>query len=95
MSVSTMQNASAELQELRKFAEGLTLSSKERAQLQQIVERLEIRIRNRNLTLHVIKNALSALKFDCKHILFDLYATRRERDNYKRKLQDSGNDGAI
>ena len=38
MSASTMQNASTELQELRKFADGLALSSKERAQLQQIVE---------------------------------------------------------
>jgi hypothetical protein len=95
MSASTTQNASAELHELLKFAEGLDLSNIERAQFQQIIERLEVRIRVRNLTLHVIKNALSALKFNYKHILFDLYATRRERDDYKRKLQDSGIDGSF
>ena len=90
-----MQNASTELQELRKFADGLALSSKERAQLQQIVERLDIRIRNRNLTLRTIKNALSALKFNYKHLLFDLYATRRERDDFERQLQESGLDGSV
>ena len=92
MSASITQKASPELQELIKFEQGLDLSGKERAQLQQIIERLDIRIRNRNLTLNVIKSALSNLKLNYKHLLFDLDATRRERDDCELKLRSSGFD---
>ena len=95
MSASITQKASPELQELVKFEEGLALSNKERAQFQQIIERLDIRIRNRNLTLNVIKSALSSLKFNYKHILFDLDATRRERDDLECKLRRSGIDDGV
>ena len=95
MSASITQKASPELQELLKFGEGLDLSSKERAQFQQIIERLDVRIRNRNLTLKVIKSALSSLKFAYKHIDFDLDATRHERDDFERKLRSSGIDDGV
>jgi hypothetical protein len=32
---------------------------------------------------------LSQLRLDMKYLMFDLEATRRERDDYKRQLEDA------
>jgi hypothetical protein len=42
--------------------------------------------RRRILTL--IQDALSQLRLDMKYLMFDLEATRRERDEYHAKLQE-------
>ena len=42
--------------------------------------------RRRILTL--IQDALSQLRLDMKYLMFDLEATRRERDEYLAKLQE-------
>ena len=42
--------------------------------------------RRRILTL--VQDALSQLRLDMKYLLFDVEATRRERDDYYAKLQE-------
>ena len=45
--------------------------------------------RRRILTL--VQDALSQLRLDMKYLLFDVEATRRERDDYYAKLQEFEN----
>ena len=52
--------------------------------LEQVVE--STRRRRRILTL--VQDALSQLRLDMKYLMFDLEATRRERDEYRTKLQE-------
>ena len=92
MSTSTTHNTSAELQELVEFADGLSLSNEDQAKLQKVIGRLDTRLRSRQHVLDLIKKALSSLRFDVKLLLFDLQATRRERDELERRLRDSGSE---
>ena len=46
--------------------------------------------RRRILTL--VQEALGQLRLDMKYLVFDLEATRRERDGYLQKLTDMGQD---
>ncbi len=42
--------------------------------------------RRRILTL--VQDALSQLRLDMKYLMFDLEATRRERDEYRRQVEE-------
>ena len=53
--------------------------------LVQVVESAQRR--RRILTL--VQDALSQLRLDMKYLLFDLEATRRERDEYRRKVEEA------
>ena len=44
--------------------------------------------RRRRRILNLIQEALSQLRMDMKYLMFDLEATRRERDAYKSSLED-------
>lgn len=44
--------------------------------------------RRRRRILNLVQDALSQLRLDLKYLMFDLEATRRERDEYKRKLEE-------
>ncbi|MDR1959473.1 MAG: transcriptional regulator [Planctomycetaceae bacterium] len=46
-------------------------------------------IERRRRILGFIQEALSQLRLDMKYLMFDLEATRRERDEYRRKLEES------
>jgi len=37
--------------------------------------------------MQLIQDALGQLRLDMKYLMFDLEATRRERDEYKTKLE--------
>jgi len=53
--------------------------------LQRVVD--STKRRRRILTL--VQDALSQLRLDMKYLVFDLEATRRERDEYRRKIDES------
>lgn len=38
--------------------------------------------------LGLVQDALSQLRLDLKYLMFDLESTRRERDEYKRQLEE-------
>lgn len=42
-------------------------------------------LRRRTKILTLIQDALGQLRLDMKYLVFDLEATRRERDNYKQR----------
>jgi hypothetical protein len=44
----------------------------------------------RRRTLFLVQEALSQLRLDLKYLMFDLEATRRERDQYRRRLEERG-----
>ena len=45
--------------------------------------------RRRRRILSLVQDALSQLRLDMKYLAFDLEATRRERDEFRRKLGET------
>jgi hypothetical protein len=45
--------------------------------------------RRRRRILSLVQDALSQLRLDMKYLAFDLEATRRERDDYRRKIEET------
>ncbi len=48
--------------------------------------------KRRRRILSLVQDALSQLRLDMKYLAFDLEATRRERDEYRRQLDDQQGD---
>jgi len=44
--------------------------------------------KRRRRILQLVQDALSQLRLDMKYLMFDLEATRRERDEYRRQLEE-------
>jgi hypothetical protein len=44
--------------------------------------------RRRRRILSLVQDALGQLRLDMKYLAFDLEATRRERDDYRRKFEE-------
>ena len=59
-----------------------------RRELEQPLNRVIEYTRRRRRILNLIQEALSQLRMDMKYLMFDLEATRRERDAYKNSLDD-------
>lgn len=45
--------------------------------------------KRRRRVLGLVQDALSQLRLDMKYLVFDLEATRRERDDYRRQLEQA------
>lgn len=73
-----------ELQELARAIESLPARYRDAVApaLQRVVE---CSTRRRRI-LNLVQEALSQLRLDMKYLIFDLEATRRERDQYKATL---------
>jgi uncharacterized coiled-coil DUF342 family protein len=52
------------------------------------LERVVESTKRRRRILTLVQDALSQLRLDMKYLMFDLEATRRERDEYHAKLQE-------
>ena len=63
------------------------LPAEYRESIQPVLNRVIDSTRRRRRILHLVQDALSQLRLDMKYLLFDLEATRRERDDYRRKLE--------
>ncbi len=57
-----------------------------RARLQPALDRVIDSTRRRRRILTLVQEALSQLRLDMKYLMFDLEATRRERDACRREL---------
>ncbi|MCL2623590.1 MAG: transcriptional regulator [Planctomycetaceae bacterium] len=86
---STQQEAqqAAELMELAALVE--TLPNEFKQYFQPAMERAMENIDRRRRILNFIQEALSQLRLDMKYLMFDLEATRRERDEYRQKLEET------
>ena len=58
-----------------------------RQYIEPTLERVVEFTRRRRRILDLIQDALTQLRLDMKYLVFDLEATRRERDEYRRKLE--------
>ena len=81
----------ADLLELTQAIEALPIEQRVRL-LPSLRRVTESSVRRRRI-LTLVQEALGQLRLDMKYLVFDLEATRRERDDYQQKLNDiSGND---
>lgn len=85
---SRQEGTPAELSELtRAVAE---LPDSYRAQIEPALNRVVEATKRRRRILSMVQDALGQLRLDMKYMMFDLEATRRERDEYRRQLEESG-----
>ena len=64
-----------------------SLPAEYRSGIQPILNRVLESTRRRRRILNLVQDALSQLRLDMKYLMFDLEATRRERDDFKRKSE--------
>lgn len=76
--------APIELQELMRAIE--TLPQRYRDALAPALQRVADCSTRRRRILNLVQEALAQLRLDMKYLIFDLEATRRERDQYKAAL---------
>ncbi len=92
--MSSMQNSSVASidsipADLQRLAESIhTLSPEIASQLAPLVDAVVESTRRRRRILTLVQDALGQLRLDMKYLMFDLEATRRERDEYRTKLEE-------
>ena len=64
------------------------LPAEHREKIKPVLTRVLDSTKRRRRILSLVQDALSQLRLDMKYLAFDLEATRRERDEYRRKLED-------
>jgi hypothetical protein len=64
-----------------------TLSVDLRYKIEPILSRVIDSTKRRRKIMNLVQDALSQLRLDMKYLLFDLEATRRERDEYKKIVE--------
>jgi hypothetical protein len=67
-----------------------TLPEEHRGEVEPAMARVIESTKRRRRILQLVQEALSQLRLDMKYLVFDLEATRRERDAY-RESQEGGN----
>jgi hypothetical protein len=60
-----------------------------RGRIEPLLSRVLESTRRRRRILGLVQDALSQLRLDMKYLMFDLEATRRERDDYRRKIEEA------
>lgn len=76
----------SELAELRDLIRELPPELKPR--FENAYHRAAARLERRRRILSFIQESLSQLRLDTKYLVFDLEATRQERDEYRRQLEE-------
>ncbi len=85
---NSLQDIPVELIELKRGIEALPAAHRE--MLLPIMERVVVSSSRRRKILKLVQEALGQLRLDMKYLVFDLEATRRERDEYKAQLGGEG-----
>ena len=76
--------------EVLDLAEALSaLPAEHRQAIEPVLGRVIDSNRRRRRILCLVQDALSQLRLDMKYLAFDLEATRRERDEFRRKLEET------
>ena len=63
------------------------LPAEYRQKLEPLVTRVIDSTKRRRRIMNLVQDALAQLRLDMKYLLFDLEATRRERDEYRKQLE--------
>lgn len=64
------------------------LPAEHEADMEKCLQRVVEFTQRRRRILNLVQEALGQLRLDMKYLMFDLDATRRERDLYKKALDD-------
>ena len=83
---TTKDEIPADLLELTQAIESLPIEQRVRL-LPSLRRVTESSVRRRRI-LTLVQEALGQLRLDMKYLVFDLEATRRERDEYQQRLAD-------
>jgi predicted nucleic acid-binding Zn-ribbon protein len=86
------EDTPVELQELIQAIDALP--AEQRESLQPALARVVECSTRRRRILNLVQEALSQLRLDMKYLVFDLEATRRERDQLREQLDEMGGHGA-
>ena len=94
----TSNSTPTQTEELPKDIEQLveaisTLPAEHRQPLEPLLARVLQSTRRRRRILNLVQDALSQLRLDMKYLMFDLEATRRERDEYRRQAESNAEEG--
>jgi hypothetical protein len=73
-----------ELAELLRLVDALPAES--RPDFYKVLDRLAASLERRQRMLGYVQNSLNQMSLDLRYLIFDLEATRRERDEYRRLL---------
>jgi len=65
------------------------LPAEQREKIEPLMRSVVESSRRRRRILSLVQDALSQLRVDMKYLMFDLEATRRERDDYRRQLEEA------
>ncbi len=76
-----------DLEDVIAIVEGLPAA--ERQKLTPALARVIESTKRRRRILGLVQDALGQLRLDMKYLMFDLEATRRERDDYRRQLEEA------
>lgn len=85
---ATNEETPIELQEMTRAIDALPARYRD-AIAPAFTRVVECSTRRRRI-LNLVQEALSQLRLDMKYLIFDLEATRRERDQYKEMLERDG-----
>jgi hypothetical protein len=85
---NSLHDIPVELIELKRGIEALPAAHRDA--LLPIMERVVVSSSRRRKILKLVQEALGQLRLDMKYLVFDLEATRRERDEYKARLGGEG-----
>jgi hypothetical protein len=75
-----------ELMELGRLIE--TATTAQRTELDSAFQKVVDSVRRRRRILALVQEALSQLRLDIKYLMFDLDATRKERNELREQLED-------
>jgi hypothetical protein len=82
--LTTNDEIPADVRQLADFVRGLPEQYAE--QILPVLDRVLESTKRRRRILTLVQDALGQLRLDMKYLMFDLEATRRERDTYRAQL---------
>ena len=85
----TIEEMPKEMSELAKLI--ASLPAEQRLVVEPVFARVMETTKRRRRILNLVQDALSQLRLDMKYLVFDLEATRRERDSYRQTLDEGTN----
>lgn len=90
MTIPRHSTKTAELsRDIVELAEAIDqLPAQHREHVRPLLDKAIEGISRRRRILKLVQDALSQLRMDMKYLVFDLEATRRERDAYRQQLDD-------
>ncbi len=65
------------------------LPTEHRRRIEPLLARVLESTKRRRRILGLVQDALTQLRLDMKYLMFDLEATRRERDDFRRRLEEA------